>query len=116
MTDPIESPGHYTKHAIQPLDVVDDWDLPYHLGCAIKYISRYRYKDDPIGDLRKARQYMTFYIDRLLAETKNSNTIGTSGYVNKLILKLSCSSPGCAKRPYRDGLCWKHYLDGEETP
>jgi hypothetical protein len=67
LDDPIERPSHYTVHTIQPIDVIEAWELPFHAACVVKYIGRYRYKGTPLEDLRKAR----WYLDRFIkAETK----------------------------------------------
>ena len=61
--DRINHPKHYTAGNIEPIDVIEDWKLGYHLGCVIKYIARAPYKGTPLEDLKKAR----WYLDRLIA-------------------------------------------------
>ena len=56
---PVHNPSHYTagrKH--EPLDVIEDWDLDYHLGNVIKYIARAGRKDLLVRDLEKAMFYL----------------------------------------------------------
>lgn len=60
----ITEPEHYTHGNIQPLDVIEDWDLPFHLASVIKYIARYRYKGNPEQDLEKAREYITRFLEK----------------------------------------------------
>lgn len=58
--DPVLNPVHYTygrKH--EPLDVIEDWDLDFHLGNVLKYISRAGRKDRMVQDLRKAMFYLS---------------------------------------------------------
>lgn len=50
-------PSHYRGHRIEPIDVIEDWQLPYTLGCAVKYISRHPYKGTSSEDLMKASNY-----------------------------------------------------------
>lgn len=51
----IESPAHYTEgRTIQPIEVLEDWDLNYHLASALKYIARAGRKHDEVKDLKKA--------------------------------------------------------------
>jgi len=38
--DNINHPSHYTFGKIEPIDVIEDWGLPYHLGNTVKYIAR----------------------------------------------------------------------------
>ena len=56
--DLVNFPPHYNQSMIQPIDVIEDWDLNYNLGNLIKYISRYRYKGSPLQDLQKAQWYL----------------------------------------------------------
>lgn len=65
MADPIEKPPHYTVTSVEPIDVIEAWELPHHLACVVKYIARHRHKGRPIEDLKKARWYMDRYIARL---------------------------------------------------
>jgi hypothetical protein len=36
------------------MDVIKDWNLDYHLACAVKYIARANHKKPILEDLRKA--------------------------------------------------------------
>ena len=61
----IYNPPHYTKgRKFQPIDVIEDWGMDYHISTAIAYLSRAgRKSDDAIHDLRKA----AWYINRRIA-------------------------------------------------
>jgi hypothetical protein len=62
----IKNPGHYCAgRKYEPRKVIDDWDLNWNLGNAVKYISRFGRKNetDCIEDLRKAIQYLQFEIE-----------------------------------------------------
>ena len=65
MNDVINHPAHYTFGKIETIDVIEDWNLPYHLGNTVKYISRAGHKDDIIQDLKKALWYLQREINRL---------------------------------------------------
>lgn len=52
------SPAHYTRGSIEVWDFIRDQGLNYHLGNAVKYISRAGYKDSKIADLKKAIHYL----------------------------------------------------------
>lgn len=55
----ISNPPHYTMgRNIEPIEVIEDWELGFHLGCALKYISRAGRKDDYKQDLKKAVWYL----------------------------------------------------------
>lgn len=62
MTDMINHPPHYNKGKIEPIEIIEDWDLPYHLGAVIKYIARYQHKGSPSEDLSKAAWYLNRFI------------------------------------------------------
>lgn len=47
---------------MEPIDAIEAWELPYHLGCVVKYIARHRHKGGVI-DLRKAKWYLERYIE-----------------------------------------------------
>lgn len=62
MSDEVNNPHHYNRQGIEVLDVIEAYELPYHLGNVIKYVLRHQYKGHPTQDLQKAR----FYLDRHL--------------------------------------------------
>jgi hypothetical protein len=66
--DAINHPPHYTHASIEPIDVIESWQLGFHLGNAVKYIARCELKGRPIEDLEKAR----WYLDREIARRKAS--------------------------------------------
>jgi len=64
--DAINSPSHYAEgRQFEPIAVIEDWELNYRLGNAVKYISRAGRKLDAIEDLRKAVWYLQREIDTL---------------------------------------------------
>lgn len=63
--DNINHPVHYTFGKYETIDVIEDWQLGYHLGNAVKYISRAKHKGKELEDLKKARWYITRYINAL---------------------------------------------------
>ena len=56
----MESPSHYTRGSIEVWDFIRDQGLSYHLGNAIKYISRAGHKstESKVSDLKKAIHYL----------------------------------------------------------
>lgn len=58
--DPVEHPKHYTDGGIEVIDYIEAKGLGYHLGNAVKYISRAGKKDPAktIEDLEKAVWYI----------------------------------------------------------
>jgi hypothetical protein len=67
--DTINHPSHYTAgRKYEPIDVIEDWQLPMHLGNAVKYISRAGRKGDAREDIEKAVWYLRRYLDKVLPE------------------------------------------------
>ena len=60
----VDHPSHYNQ-GIEPIDIIESWDLNFSLGNAIKYILRSPYKGKQIEDLEKARWYIDREINRL---------------------------------------------------
>jgi hypothetical protein len=62
--DAVNHPSHYTDGGIETIDFIEAKKLPYHLGNAVKYISRAGKKDQnkTIEDLQKAVWYIERYI------------------------------------------------------
>lgn len=52
---------HYKLHTYETWDVINDWNLGYFDGNAVKYLSRWKSKGG-LQDLLKARHY----IDKLI--------------------------------------------------
>ena len=61
------NPEHYDRHALQPFDVIDAWDLDYYRGSALKYICRAGTKpgEDEVDDLKKAIVFLQRRVDKL---------------------------------------------------
>ena len=68
--DAVNHPSHYTDGGIETIDFIEAKKLPYHLGNAVKYISRAGKKDQnkTIEDLQKAVWYIERYIKVLEGE------------------------------------------------
>ncbi len=62
--DSVQNPAHYTDgRKYEPVKVIEDWGLDYHMGNALKYISRAGRKKSLIEDLQKA----IFYLERRIS-------------------------------------------------
>ena len=62
--DLVNHPAHYTYGNIEPIDVIEDWKLNYHLGNAVKYIARCEHKGHKRQDLEKAIWYLNRELSR----------------------------------------------------
>ncbi len=63
--DLINQPPHYqSPGGIETIDVIEEFELGFHLGNVVKYVLRAGKKDDRIADLQKARWYLTRMIEK----------------------------------------------------
>lgn len=64
--DNINHPSHYTDGEIETIDYIEDKGFNYHLGNAVKYISRAGKKNPNayLEDLKKAIWYLEREISR----------------------------------------------------
>jgi hypothetical protein len=61
----VNHPDHYNKGTIEVIDAIEDWDLDFRLGNAVKYIARAGHKNDKVKqDLEKAIWYIKRFIDK----------------------------------------------------
>lgn len=76
MHDPVNHPAHYTDGQIEVIDFIDDKQLSYCLGNAVKYISRAGKKDSTktIEDLQKAVWYLNHEIEKRKWEAAQCTT------------------------------------------
>ena len=65
--DLIDHPPHYNFSAIEPIDVIEAWELGFNDGQVIKYLARAGRKDGEgtLKDKRKALWYLTREISRM---------------------------------------------------
>ena len=70
----MESPSHYTRGSIEVWDFIRDQGLSYHLGNAIKYISRAGYKSTATKteDLKKAIHYLENELEHTTLQIEES--------------------------------------------
>ena len=55
---------HYSKHTIQPVDIIREYNMDFFEGNALKYLLRYKSKNG-VQDLEKAKDYIDMIIDNL---------------------------------------------------
>lgn len=60
----VNHPQHYNQGQIEVIDYIEDIGMgeDFCAGNAIKYLSRYKYKNNPLEDLKKAK----WYVERLI--------------------------------------------------
>lgn len=64
MHDAVSHPSHYCRGGIEVIDIIEAYELGWHLGNVIKYILRAGHKDDMVEDLRKAQWILSRYIEQ----------------------------------------------------
>lgn len=57
--------GKHYQRAIQPWDIISEWELDYWEGNVLKYLLRWKHKDG-VQDLQKAKHYLEYIIEREL--------------------------------------------------
>lgn len=65
--DSVERPSHYREgmpQGIEVIDVIRAQDAGFEHANVLKYILRWKYKGTPVEDLKKARQYLDWLIDK----------------------------------------------------
>ena len=103
--DPVNHPSHYTDGGIETIDFIEAKRLPYHLGNAVKYISRAGKKDDEIQDLKKAVWYINRYIElreknkAVIVDADNQVEVldESTGKTEKRERRLCCDCVHCDK-------------------
>ena len=63
-------PDHYSRLTPQPIEVIEAWDLGFHLGNVVKYIARAGHKGSELRDLRAAKWYLNRRIQVREAQMK----------------------------------------------
>jgi hypothetical protein len=61
---PVDHPKHYNHGTIEAITVIEDWQLNFNLGNAVKYISRADHMGNATADLQKAIGYLQRELDR----------------------------------------------------
>lgn len=64
-SDPVNHPSHYKVGGIETIDFIEAKGLDYHLGNAVKYITRAEHKENKKQDLEKAVWYIQRAISKL---------------------------------------------------
>lgn len=62
----VKTPTHYDK-SVQPIDLIESFELNFSRGNIVKYVCRAKYKEDELEDLKKA----SFYLNREIQKLEN---------------------------------------------
>ena len=66
----VDHPAHYNQGKFEVIDVLEDWKCGFNDGNAIKYLSRFRHKGNPVQDVEKAIWYCQRLLRTLMKEKK----------------------------------------------
>lgn len=61
----VDHPDHYNSGDLEVIDIIEDWDLGFHDGNALKYIARHKHKENPEKDIEKAIWYLERHLENL---------------------------------------------------
>ena len=73
MSEKVNHPDHYggESNPYEAIKVIEAWDLNFHLGNVVKYISRAGKKsENSVEDLKKAEWYLSRYV-QFIQKTNN---------------------------------------------
>ncbi len=70
----VDHPDHYNRGKIEVIDFIKDLGMAkdFCIGNAIKYIARYKHKQNPSEDIKKAIWYLKYLVEILESEEKCS--------------------------------------------
>lgn len=66
MSDPINSPSHYTQYEHEVIELTSQMD--FCMGNVAKYILRAEHKGKKVEDLKKALWYLNYYVEEVCPE------------------------------------------------
>lgn len=100
VNDVVNHPSHYTDGKFETIEAIESWRLGYHLGNAVKYISRAgkKSKDTELEDLRKARWYIARYVIHHRDDTESLSAMeyaadkGLDLYLSGVVMNLVAST------------------------
>jgi len=61
----VNHPDHYQGNKFEVIDIIEDFQLGFHLGNVVKYVLRAGKKDATVQELEKAKWYLDRYIQLL---------------------------------------------------
>lgn len=64
LNETVNHPDHYQGNKYEAIDIIEDYNLNFHLGNVIKYVLRADKKNDRVEDLKKAAWYLSRELER----------------------------------------------------
>lgn len=62
--DMVNHPPHYKSNGLESIEVIEAFELNFHLGNVIKYVLRSGKKGNKVNDLKKAIWYLERELER----------------------------------------------------
>jgi hypothetical protein len=59
MASNVNHPSHYNQGSMEVIDAIEGLNLCFNAGNCLKYIARYKFKNNPLEDLKKAQWYLS---------------------------------------------------------
>ena len=69
--EPVHLNQHYKKGAMQPWDIIDEWQLDFYEGNVLKYLLRAKHKGSQLDDYIKAKHYLQRLIETYQEKVDN---------------------------------------------
>lgn len=92
MSDPVNSPSHYTMGGIEVRDFIDAKELDHERASAIEYIVRAAHKGTEIQDLKKAVWNINHAIEKaekaLVMQPKETESMSFTATINKMPIEF----------------------------
>ena len=60
----VNHPDHYQGNKYEAIDIIEDYNLNFHLGNVMKYVLRADKKNSRVEDLKKAAWYLNRELER----------------------------------------------------
>ena len=60
----VNHPDHYQGNEYEAIDIIEDYNLNFHLGNVMKYVLRADKKNSRVEDLKKAAWYLNRELER----------------------------------------------------
>ena len=54
----VSHPSHYNQGSMEVIDAIEGLQLCFNGGNCLKYLARYKFKSNPLEDLKKAEWYL----------------------------------------------------------
>lgn len=78
----VNHPKHYMRNGVECIDVIEEFNLDFDLGSALKYLVRYDAKGSKAENLKKAIWYIQHRLDH--PRTDHQHFVGKMGRVHEV--------------------------------